>query len=81
MILEITQDSVVFTTAEGGVETYWISKIESAGKGNTVMHILYGERSGEHLNFNFYFETKDGGRLRFKNQIGIPWHRVENLLD
>jgi len=81
LFLDITHDSVVFTTAEGGVETYWISKVESAGKGNTVMHVLYGERAGEHLDFKFYYQAKDGGILRFKNQIGIPWHRVKNLSD
>lgn len=81
LLLEISQNTVVFTTAEGGVETYWISKVESAGKGNTVMYILHGEQSGMRLKFQFYYEARNGGRLRFRNQIGIPWHRVENLSD
>lgn len=76
LFLEITDRSVIFSTAEGGLETYWISKIESSTQGKTSAHVIYGEQSGQDLKFQFYYDGGAGGRLRFKNQLQMAWSRV-----
>jgi hypothetical protein len=67
---------VIFSTAEGGLETYWISKIESSTQGKNPAHVIYGEKSGQQLKFQFYYEATGGGRLRFQNQLQIAWSKV-----
>jgi hypothetical protein len=58
------------------LETYWICRIESSDKGNTAAHVIYGQRYGEQLSFQFYYESTNGGRLHFKNQIEMSWSKV-----
>jgi hypothetical protein len=76
LFLEITDLSVTFNTVEGGLETYWICRIESSDKGNTAAHVIYGQRYGEKLSFQFYYESTNGGRLHFKNQLEMSWSKV-----
>jgi hypothetical protein len=76
LFLEITERAVIFSTTEGGLETCWISKIESSNQGKTSAHVIHGARSGQHLKFQLYYEASAGGRLRFKNQLQMAWSKV-----
>jgi hypothetical protein len=80
LFLEITDRSVIFSTVEGGLETYWIAKTESSAQGKTSAHIIHGERSGENLKFHLYYEAT-AGSLRFKNQLQMAWSKAAHGRD
>jgi hypothetical protein len=78
LFFQITSSQVIFNTVEGGLETYRIAGTDSSAQGSTSAYTIYGERAGENLNFYLYYETGGGGRLRFKNQIGMAWSKAKD---
>jgi hypothetical protein len=78
LYFQIESDKFAFSTVEGTVKKYGISKyerVEEKVKRKGVSHVLYGKREGRDLKIVIYYEPASGGAIRFKNQERIFWAR------
>ena len=81
LYIQIDKDRFAFSTAEGTVENYQISKfekLESSRKSKRSTHVIYGRKDGQELKLTLDYEPIEGGIVRFKNQQKIPWFRDNN---
>ncbi|NIM18923.1 MAG: hypothetical protein GTO42_02710 [Candidatus Latescibacteria bacterium] len=76
---EITENRIIFGTGGASFDSQKIRYVESITQGVTSYHAIYYGNLGENeYRFEFYYDPRDGGVIRFKNQIPIRWQRVVN---
>lgn len=79
LYFKIEKDGFAFSTAEGTVKSYSLTKYEiseaTEKKRKTVFHVLHGNRDGQELKVTFRYEEAGGGAISFKNQANIIWIR------
>jgi len=73
LYFQIENDRIIFSKADGSVDSYTISRFENSGTDKIVSTLLYLDGEGQQLKFAFYYQPKDAGKIRFKHQIDILW--------
>ena len=79
---EIKKDSITFVNRDSleGPDINTIVKIEITKEEKQILHTIhYKKMKGEEYKFPFYYDTSEGGIIRFKNQEEIEWRKVNVL--
>jgi hypothetical protein len=70
----IKEDSVIFGTEEGTAFAYSIDKMEVVRDTEHIVYtITYSSAEGEKFVWAFYYDPRNGGEIRFKNQAQVVW--------
>lgn len=76
---ELTKTTFTYGLGENKENVYIISSIEKSMEGNKTLYtISYKDPAGLVLTRSFYFESVDGGVIKFKNQKKIEWTKEED---
>ncbi len=79
---ELTKNVVVFGKGYEYLDIRRIRRVvESQTSGGALYSITYANDKGKEYRFSFYYEPKDGGVIRFKNQMQIKWTKGGNLYE
>lgn len=72
--LVITHDQIIFGVGEGEVDVKCIQRIDETREENHILYVIYYATPGEpEYRLTFYYEYRDGGVIRLKNQYKIEW--------
>ncbi|MGH7273199.1 MAG: hypothetical protein ACREIQ_01905 [Nitrospiria bacterium] len=72
--LELTRGLIILGTGEGNVAVHPIKNIEKVHEDEDTLYTLtYVNREGKEYNFSFYYNPRNEGVIRFKNQKQIEW--------
>ena len=74
---EIQKEIIIFNNGINHTDMNWIDRIEKIdGKEKTLYHIYYKDKQDQEYKLSlFFFKTRDGGIIRFKNQQNFKWSR------
>lgn len=72
--LELTKVTIIFGTGKQSIDVNFISNVEKILQDKAVLYTVYFHRSGgPEDSVSFYYDPKNGGIIRFKNQKHIAW--------
>jgi len=77
--LELTK--ITFTYGLGGdkIDVYFISSMEKNLEGNNILYTInYKSTDGLEFTRSFYYESANGGVIKFKNQKNIEWTKEKD---
>jgi hypothetical protein len=70
----LDKNAVGFDTGDGIVDWYQITHVTETRESNTVLYTIEFERvEGTLFKRHLFFDSSDGGKIRFKNQPDIEW--------
>ena len=73
----LDKNAVGFETGAGNIDWYEITRVTKTPENNTVLYTIEFQKvEGTLFKRNLYFDSNDGGKIRFKNQPGIEWVRA-----
>lgn len=76
---KIAPTSITFGIGDGNVETYPIVAVEEVRERNAVFHtISYRNQDGQESRLSFYYDPRDAGVIRFKQQRSIQWTKARS---
>lgn len=75
---ELRRNEVCFGTVEGSVNAYIISEIEKKQENDDwiLYTISYIDEALKKSEFVFYYNPRDDGLIRFKNQPTLVWRKA-----
>ena len=74
--LELKKDAIIFGTGGDTFDHYPVEGVEqTSDEGGLLYHIYYLNREGQRYTFSIYYDSKDHGVIRFKNQKTFTWTR------
>jgi hypothetical protein len=74
--LDIDQGSINFVTGNGQVSVGFIKEIKVDYQGDRKLYTISYATDGTPNQVSFYYETKNGSCIRFKNQEKTAWQKV-----
>ena len=87
--LGLTRATIIFGTGKGSIDVNFISNVEDVNfisnvektlQDRAILYTVYFHRSeGEEDNVSFYYEPRNGGIIKFKNQTHIAWIKDESV--
>ena len=76
--LKITESTISFGTGDGNANEFIVGRvIKKVEAEKTVYTILYREPEGIEFKLAFYYNPKNNGVIRLKNQPEIEWTRLK----
>jgi len=74
---ELRADTLILALGEEGKQSYPIEKLEKNQDLRATLYVLTYRNLIEGFSDSlvFYFEPREGGLIRFKNQMGIEWKK------
>jgi len=70
----LDKNSVGFGTGDGKIDWYDITRVNEAVERNQVLYTIeFQNVEGSVLKRDFYYDSDNGGKIRFKNQPAIEW--------
>ena len=74
--VDFTKATIIFGTGKGSADTNFISNVERTLQDNTILYTVYFHRAGgPEDKVSFYYDSENGGLMRFKNQKHIEWKK------
>ena len=71
---EITKETLVYGLGGDKQDVYFISNLETRLEGNKLLYTLScKDTNGLKFTRSFYYESLNGGVIKFKNQKNIEW--------
>jgi hypothetical protein len=78
--LSLTRATIIFGTSKGTIDLNFISNVEKTLQDKAILYTVYFHRSeGEEDNVSFYYDPKNGGIIKFKNQTHIAWIKDDSV--
>ena len=75
----LDKNAVGFETGAGKVDWYEITHVTETRENNTILYsIEFQKVEGTLFKRNLYFDSSNGGKIRFKNQPDIEWVHAPN---
>lgn len=78
---ELTADKIIIGTLKGEISAYTIKNIRKekvSGSEEILYNVTYADLDGSEFKFPFYFDPKNGGKIRLQNQPEIIWTKEKN---
>jgi protein-tyrosine phosphatase len=78
---KIEKKAITFHTKEGDSNSYAIKKVKKEQLQDPEwlqVTIFYNENNSQKVEFPFYFQKKDNGLIRFKNQPDLIWKNMNS---
>lgn len=70
----LDKNAVGFGTGDGTIDWYEITRVDEALERNQILYTLEFQKfEGSVFKRYLYYDSEDGGRIRFKNQPTIEW--------
>ena len=77
--IEITKETFVYGLGGDKKDVYFFSSIEESLEGNTFLYtISYKNKEGLKYSRSFYYDPANEGKIQFKHQEHIEWHKTKN---
>ena len=74
---EITKETLIYGLGGDKKDIYSVSSIEESLEGNNIIYtISYKNTDGFKFTRSFYYESVEGGVIRFKNQKQVKWTKI-----
>ena len=74
---EITKETLIYGLGGDKQDVYFISSLErNLGENQLLYSISYKNKDGFKFTRSFYYESVNGGVIRFKNQKHIEWTKI-----
>jgi hypothetical protein len=78
--LDLTRATIIFGTGKGTIDVNFISNVEKMFQDKAILYTVYFHRSeGEEDNVSFYYDPRNGGIIKFKNQTHIAWMKDDSV--
>ena len=75
---ELTKDVVIFGTGEKNDLVHAILNVEEVRANKRILYTIhYGNEEGQEYEWSFYYDSANGGAIRFKNQEEIGWTKED----
>ena len=72
--LLLDKNAVGFETGIGKIDWYEITRVDETRENNIVLYTIEFQKvEGTVFKRNLYFDSNNGGKIRFKNQPAIEW--------
>jgi hypothetical protein len=77
--LELTKTGLTYGLGENQENVYIISSVEKGVESNNILYTInYKDTNGSEFTRSFYYESANGGVIKFKNQENIEWTKEED---
>jgi hypothetical protein len=74
---EITKERLIYGLGGDKKDIYSVSSIEESLEGSNIIYTINCKNTdGFKFTRSFYYESADGGVIRFKNQKQVKWTKV-----
>lgn len=74
---EITKETLVYGLGGDKQDVYFISNLERKLVGNQLLYSIgFKNKDGFKFTRSFYYESGNGGIIRFKNQKHVEWTKI-----
>ena len=74
---EITKETLVYGLGGDKQDVYFVSNLETRLQGNQILYTLScKDTDGLKFTRSFYYESANGGVIRFKNQKHVEWTKI-----
>lgn len=74
----LDKNAIGFGTGDGKVDWYEITRVDETVQRNNILYsIEFQKNDGAVYKRFLYYNSKDGGKIRFKNQANIEWVPVK----
>ena len=74
----LDKNAIGFGAEDGKVDWYEITRVDETVEGNKILYTIeFQQVEGAVIKKYLYYDSKNGGRIRFKNQLNIEWVLVD----
>ena len=77
--IEITKETFVYGLGGDKIDVYFISNLETNPEGNKLLYtISFKNKDGLEFTRSFYYDSENGGAIKFKHQEHIEWRKMKD---